>query len=126
MWPKNEDEVDRAKELDRQKYGYEGFYSRFGYISFSYCTDMVKMANQGKSPNYLSSFFNLPLLEVITILSYWAKKVNKDEDMNSIVCFGGTEYAEIQKLKEARSLNDEDLNDIWIDLYLLEKQKGEK
>jgi len=133
MWIKDPDKIKQAKKQDRDQYGYEGYDDHiFGYVPFISCMDMVKLLKLGHTPGFIATKFNLNITCVMTILTYWSNYLDNNADFTNISCFGGQEYAEIQRLKKEKlgKLDDNDLNDIWIDLYLLSKEeqkpKGER
>jgi hypothetical protein len=122
VYPKDDSDIKKLKKLDKERFGNIGFDSRYGYVSFEICLDMVKLLAKGYSPATISNMFNLSTSETLTILVSFNKFIDTNTDTNDLKFLGGLEYAEIQKLKDKPNLNEEDLTDILIDIYLLSKE----
>jgi hypothetical protein len=126
MWLKDEASIKKAKKADKKAHGHEGFDSRDGYIPYQTCIDFIKLVKTGTTAGALATQFELGLNDVLTIITYWTQYIKADEDMNDIKCYGGNEYAEIQKIKKIQgSISQEDIDNVRIDLHLFEKPEGE-
>lgn len=125
MYPKDDEEIDKARLRDKEQYGYYGYEGRHGYVSFAICMDMCKLNKQGESPGLIATKYSLGLQDTLTILITWSKYLRPGTDIYDIMTNGGQEYKEIQNLKDKKPLTREDIYEVLMDLEDFTKQKGD-
>lgn len=125
VYPRDDEEINKARTYDKGKYGYYGYEGHFGYVPFETCMNICKCFKQGETAGKVSMQFNLSIQDTLTILTTWSQYLRPGTNFYNTTFNGGGEYAEIQKLKDKKPLTQEDTYEVLMDLEDFTKQKGD-
>jgi len=123
VYPRSDDDVNKARTFDKGKYGYYGYVGHLGYVPFAVCINMCQLFKQGVTIGEVANRFELGIQDTLSIINTWSKYMKLG--MNSTEFSGGKEHEEIKSLKDKKPLTQEDIYEVLMDLEIFSKQKGE-